>query len=170
MLFPPDELLNRLQQRLPLLSGGASDLPDRLRTMRDAIAWSYDLLAPEEQRLFRSLSVIANSFTFEAAEDVVGRFSDSPMTPFALTVLDGVASLVDKSFLYQQVASGETRYAMLEIIREFGLEQLTACGEADTAWQCHAAWWLVAAERTAAIGIQHRDASVWLDRLELNHA
>jgi predicted ATPase/DNA-binding CsgD family transcriptional regulator len=165
VLFPPDELLNRLQRRLSVLSGGASDLPGRLRTMRDAVAWSYDLLAPEEQRLFRRLSIIANSFTLDAAENVA---SESPLPPPSFSVLDGVASLVDKSLLYQQVAGGEARYAMLEIIREFGLEQLTARGEADAARQRHAAWWLALAERAAAIGIQHREASVWLDRLELN--
>ena len=171
VLFPPNELLSRLQRRLPLLSGGASDLPDRLRTMRDAIAWSYDLLAPEDQSLFRNLSVFDNSFTLEAAEWVSGGESQSDTQHRILDnspVLDGIASLVDKCLLYQQVAGGETRYAMLELIREFALEQLTGCGEADTVWQRHAVWWLVLTERAADDRVQNRDVSAWLDRLELN--
>jgi predicted ATPase/DNA-binding CsgD family transcriptional regulator len=171
VLFPPAELLSRLERRLPLLSGGASDLPDRLRTMRDAIAWSYDLLAPEDQSLFRKLSVFANSFTLEAAEWVSGGESQSDTQhpiPDSSPVLDGIASLVDKCLLYQQVAGGETRYAMLELIREFALEQLAACEERDLAWQRHAAWWLLLTERADKDRAEHRNASGWLDRLELN--
>ena len=128
-------------------------------------------LPPEDQSLFRNLSVFANSFTLEAAEWMSGAEAQSDTqhpTPDNSPVLDGIVSLVDKCLLYHQVAGGETRYAMLELIREFALEQLTACGEADAARQCHSAWWLVLTERAADDRVQNRDVSVWLDRLELN--
>jgi predicted ATPase len=112
----PQHLLERLRahghRSLQLLTGGARDQPVRLRTLRDAIAWGYDLLAPEEQALFRRLAVFAGGFTIEAAEAVC------PL-PSAVSVLDGIASLVDKS-LVQQVTrpDGGSRFRILETIRE----------------------------------------------------
>jgi non-specific serine/threonine protein kinase len=125
--LPPAALLARLDQRLPLLTGGGRDLPARQQTMRDAIAWSYDLLTPEEQTLFRRLGIFVAGFTLEAAEAVVHSAED-----LALDVLDGVASLLDKSLLRQDEGSeGEPRYQMLETVREFARERLEESGESD---------------------------------------
>jgi predicted ATPase/transcriptional regulator with XRE-family HTH domain len=117
-VLPPQTLASRLEHALPLLTGGARDVPARQRTLRDAIAWSHDLLSPNEQTLFRRLSVFAGGWTLEAAEAVTNLDGH-------LDVLDGIASLVDKS-LVRQVgqATGEARFAMLETISEFALEQL----------------------------------------------
>jgi predicted ATPase len=131
-VLPPATLLARLEQRLPLLTGGRRDMPARQRTMQDAIAWSYDLLAPEEQALFRRLAVFAGGFTLAAAEAVVEPNGGS-------AVLDGVAALVEQSLLRQASGAGdEPRYRMLETIREYGLGRLTAAGEAAAARARHA--------------------------------
>ena len=124
-VLPPRALLARLEHRLPLLTGGGRDLPARQRTMRDAIAWSYDLLSPEEQVLFRQLAVFAGGFTLDSAEAVA-----SP--DGSLTVLDGVAALVEQSLIRQMPGTNdEPRYFMLETVREFGEERLTASGDED---------------------------------------
>jgi len=137
-ILPPAALLARLEHRLPLLIGGGRDLPARQQTMRDALTWSYDLLTVEEQTLFCRLAIFAGGFTLEAAEAV----STSP--PF---VLDGVASLADKSLLRQEIGpDGESRYAMLETVREFGLEQLAASGEQGEVERLHATYYLTLAE------------------------
>jgi predicted ATPase len=125
---------------LPLLTGGARDLPARQQTMRDAIAWSHDLLSPGEQRLFRTLSVFVGGFNLEAAGAIAGQAG--------IDVLDGVASLIDKSLLWQEPGlGGEPRYAMLETIREFGLEQLTEHDEEMPVRLAHAAFFSILAKR-----------------------
>ena len=131
-VLPPAALLTRLEQRLPLLTGGGQDLPVRQRTMRDAIAWSYDLLPPEDQALFRHLAVFAGGFTLDAAEAVADPDGDLP-------VFDGIVALVEQSLLRQVPGrDDEPRYVLLETMREFGLEQLARAGEADDARQRHA--------------------------------
>ena len=152
-VLPPAALLARLEHRLPLLTGGGRDLPARQRTMRDAIAWSYDLLSPEEQRLFRRLAVFAGSFTLAAAESVASRGVEksrsrkerhisvsSDLRPSTSdSVLDGIAGLVEHSLLRQVTGSEhEARYVILETVREFGLDQLTLAGELDDARERHA--------------------------------
>lgn len=154
--LPPVALLRRLERRLPLLTGGARDPPDRQRTVRAAIAWSHDLLATAEQALFRRLAVFAGGCRLDAAEAVVGAAGDLGLDP-----LDGIASLVAKSLLYQEEDDdGEPRYRMLETVREFGLEQLAAQGEAGAVRAAHAAWvldltvregWWVDERHTAAV-------------------
>jgi predicted ATPase/class 3 adenylate cyclase len=123
-LLPPQAMMARLQERLKLLTGGARDLPLHQQTMRDTIAWSCELLSPEEQKLFNCISVFAGGCTLEAVEavcDPTGRFNLDP--------LDGIAALVDKSLLREGEIRGEPRFSILETIREFGMERLQAGGE-----------------------------------------
>jgi excisionase family DNA binding protein len=126
----PVEMLGRFSSRLRLLTNGPRDVPQRLQTMRHAIAWSYDLLPLEEQSLFCRLAVFAGGCTLEAAEAVADG-----------DVLNGIASLVANSMLLKKEQHGGTaRYHMLEILREFGLEQLEARGELRAVRELHAAW------------------------------
>jgi predicted ATPase/class 3 adenylate cyclase len=163
-LLTPQALLARLGQRLKVLTGGARDLPARQQTLRDAIAWSYDLLDAAEQVLSRRLAVFAGGCTLEAAEAVCNSAAD-----LEVDVFDGLASLVDKSLLRQaEVPDGEPRFAMLETVREFGLERLAASGEADAVRRAHAAFYLALAE-DAAPALTGPTQVAWLDRLEQEH-
>jgi DNA-binding CsgD family transcriptional regulator/tetratricopeptide (TPR) repeat protein len=164
-VLPPAALLARLERRLPLLTGGGRDLPTRQQTMRDAIAWSYDLLAPEEQMLFQRLAIFVGGCTFEAVEAVA-----NPTGDLEIDVLDGVTSLVDKSLLRQEDGpDGEPRFRMLETVREFVLERLAESGEADEARGAHGAYFLALAEHAApqSYGAQQLG---WLTRLETDHS
>ena len=157
-ILSPHALLARLDPLLPVLTGGARDLPLRQQTMRDAIAWSYDLLPPHEQRLFRRLSVFAGGFSLDAAEAI--NSGDTVIDP-----LTGVTSLVDKSLLRQMDGPhSEPRVLMVETIREFGLEQLRSAGEDDATRTAHAAFYLDLAEeaRSGKIG---PDPTRWLATL-----
>jgi predicted ATPase/transcriptional regulator with XRE-family HTH domain len=159
-LLPPGELLARLTRRLPVLVDGPHDLPARQKTMRDAIAWSYELLDEPGQRLFRQLCVFAGGATLDAVEAVCG--------PGAL---DGLTALAAGSLLRAPVApagSGGARTGMLETIREYGSEQLQARGEAGPARDRHAAWYLALAEE-AADALAAADAVAWLARLDAEH-
>ena len=176
-VLSPQALAARLTGRLHLLTTGPRDLPRRQQTLRDAIAWSYDLLEPAEQRLFRRLAVFAGGFTLEAAEVVGGHGGqgtghgddgegdgERPVGPgtgngddeegyraFPVPpVLDTVAALVDHSLVVQELGTDESaRFRMLETIREFALEQLDAAGETEDARDAHAAHLLALAERSA---------------------
>jgi predicted ATPase/class 3 adenylate cyclase len=161
-VLPPQALLKRLERRLPLLTGGARTLPARQQTMRDAIAWSHDLLDQEEQVLFRRLAVFAGGCTIEAAEAVA-----SP--DGTLDVFSGMAALVDKSLLRQEEgAEGEPRFRMLETVREFGLERLEASGEGTACRGHHAGFFLALAERTRPRIFETGDPA-WLDVIEREH-
>jgi len=141
-LFSPAALLARLDQRLTLLTGGAHDLPTRQRTLRDEIAWSYDLLSVDEQKLFRRLAVFVGGFTLEAAQAVGNAPGD-----LAINVLDGVATLVDQNLLKQlEQLRDEPRFTLLETLREFGLEQLSTSGEAEILRHAHAQFFLALVE------------------------
>ena len=133
-ILSPTALLARLGNRLAVLTAGTRDQPERLRTMRDAIAWSHDLLTPEEQALFRRLAVFAGGFTLEAATRVVDAPGD-----LAIDLLEGVASLVDKSLLRPIEGTGDApRFGMLETVREFAAERLAVAGEEDVTRSAHA--------------------------------
>jgi excisionase family DNA binding protein len=141
-VLAPSVLLARLAQRLPLLTGGGRDLPARQRTMRDAIAWSYGLLAPAEQALFRRLAVFVGGFSLEAAEAVGGP------EQAAGSILEGVAALVDASLVRPEAGPDDApRYLMLETVREYGLERLAEAGEAEAARDAHAAYFGTLDER-----------------------
>jgi predicted ATPase/class 3 adenylate cyclase len=138
-MLPPQAMLARLGRRLPLLTGGARDAPQRQRTLRDAIGWSYDLLAPAEQTLFRRLAIFAGGCTLEAAETVAGGQWEAAGENRELDVFGGLEHLVEHSLLRQdEQPGGEPRFLMLETVREFGLERLDESGEADEISSRHA--------------------------------
>ncbi len=141
-LLSPQALLARLSSRLEVLTGGARTLPARQQTLRETISWSYNLLAPQEQHLFRSLSVFAGGCTLPAAEAIAQAAGLA-----ASSILDGVSVLLENHLLRQEEQpDGEPRLFMLETIREYGLECLTDAGEMETARVTHAAYFLALAE------------------------
>ena len=132
-VLSPAALLARLERRLPLLTHGPRDLPERQQTLRAAIAWSYDLLGAAEQRMFRQLAVFAGGFTLEAAEALTEGGPDD------IDPLEAISSLIGQSLVFVQPLEETTpRYRMLETIREFGLERLEASGEAGQTRRRHA--------------------------------
>jgi predicted ATPase/DNA-binding CsgD family transcriptional regulator len=158
--LPLDIMLDRLEPRLPLLTGGARDLPRRQQTMRDTIAWSYDLLTANEQTLFRRLAVFAGGFTLQAAESVLGD-PDS-----ALDVIAGITALVDQSLLGLGAAA---RYLMLDTVREYAQERLEASGEMEDIQRQHAAYFLELAE-AAEPQLPGPALTEWLDRMQDEYA
>ena len=160
-LFSPQALLARLGQRLAVLTTGARDVPARQQTLRNAIAWSYDLLAAEEQRLFWRLSLFAGGCTLEALESVSTALDGGTSELF-----DGVASLLDKSLLQQaEQEDGEPRLTMLETVREYGLEALRESGEAEASQRTHALYYLALAEE-AEPHLKGAQQVLWWKRLE----
>jgi non-specific serine/threonine protein kinase len=154
--LPPRAMLLRLGPRLPVLTGGPRDQPARLRTMRDAISWSYDLLSPDEQALFRRLGVFAGGFSLATAEAVAsgtaGRQDGGTAGESvpAVPVLDGIVSLIEKSLVrVEGDQGGEPRYGMLEMVREYGLERLADSGEEEAVRDAHATHFLAVAEANA---------------------
>ena len=160
--LPLPALLARLEGTLSLLAGGPRDRPDRLRTMRGAIAWSHDLLPPEEQVLFRRLAVFVDTFGLKAA-GAVAALPD--MDGFG--TLEGIIALIEHSLVRQvgDVQNEEPRYQMLQTIREFGLEQLEVHGEGNVSRQRHAEWYLALGE-VAEPDLAGPTQRQWQDLLE----
>jgi len=161
-LLSPSAMLTRLENRLNLLTGGPRDLPTRQQTLRNTVDWSYGLLNSAEQTLLRRLSVFTGGCTLEGVEAVCDIKAD-----LGLDVLDGMASLVDKS-LAQQVeqVDKETRFFMLSTIREYVLERLAESDDESATRRAHAAYYLVLAEEGAEdIAAQPE----WLDRFDVEH-
>ena len=156
-VLPLRAILSRLDHRLHVLVGGPRDLPPRQQTLRNTIAWSYNLLDADDQCLFRRLGVFVGGCTLEAAAAVC------PET------CEGIVSLIDQS-LVQQVGGDEDepRYAMLETLREFAAECLEAAGEAEAARQAHTAYYLALAE-AGERGLKTAEQGAWLDRLEVEN-
>jgi predicted ATPase/class 3 adenylate cyclase len=150
-VLSPAALLERLDQRLPVLTGGGRDLPDRQRTLRQTIAWSYELLDETEQRLFGRLAVFVGGFTLGAAEQVCD------------ADLDTVTSLVEKSLVRQ----GDDRFRMLETIREFAFERLEESTEREPIARRHIDFFLAFAEREGSH--VERQESLRLDRMDSEH-
>jgi predicted ATPase/class 3 adenylate cyclase/Tfp pilus assembly protein PilF len=163
-LLPPPAMLKRLDvsqhSRLEFLTGGGRDRPARQQTLRDAIAWSYDLLEADEQKLFRQLSVFVGGCTLEAAEMVAGGQTEP------ISMLDRLGSLLDKSLLFDvEDRNAKARFGMLGMLREFGLEQLEAKGEGENIRLRHANFFLALAEQAEASAEQVE----WMDRMEREH-
>ena len=160
-VLPPSALLLRLEHTLPLLSGGPRDQPARLQTMREAIAWSYDLLPPAAQVLFRQLAVFAGGFSLDAAAAVWQSEGASDVSVF-----EGISELVEASLLQAEDGpGGEPRFSLLETIREYGVEQLAANGEEEQTRERHAAWLLAVAE-AAEPQLFRAEQLTWWSRLE----
>ena len=158
-VLSPASLLARLERRLELLTGGPRDAPERLRGMRAAIDWSYELLSPREQSLFRQLACFAGTFSLDAVAAVTGDAD----------ALGGLAALVDGSLIRMTERGGiEPRYTMLETIHEYALERLVASGEEPAARLRHVEWFLALAEE-AELHLLREVESGWLDRLELDY-
>ena len=169
-LLSSSMLLLRLQHRLQLLTGGARDLPDRQQTLRNTIDWSYELLQPDEQILLARCAIFAGGWTLEAAEAVcpvgsrqsaVGSEGNNSLP----TVLDGIAALVDHSLIQRlDGLDEEARFSLLDTIREYALERLTASGEAAALAERHSGYYLAVAE--AAERVQAGpDQALWMHRL-----
>jgi predicted ATPase/class 3 adenylate cyclase len=149
----PAQILERLEQRLPLLTGGARDMPERQQTLRAAIAWSYELLEPEEQCLLARLAVFRGGCTLEAAEQV------------ADAEVDTLRALVDQSLLRHD----EDRFSMLGTIHDYAVEQLEASGDAAVLRGRHAEYFLGLAEDLEPKLPASGKTGEWLDRLEREH-
>jgi predicted ATPase/class 3 adenylate cyclase len=189
-MLPPQALLKRLDHALSLLTGGARNLPARQQTLRATIAWSYDLLTEEEQSLFQLLAVFAGGFTLDAAialasesdtEDSVeqssitglsGESSSTDLWAQSIDVFNGIDALLSKSLVHHQVISDwdsdDPRFVMLEMIREFGLEQLEAQSRRTVVQKWHARYYLMLAEMAEA-ELQGPQQTEWLRRLDEDH-
>jgi predicted ATPase/DNA-binding CsgD family transcriptional regulator len=159
-LLEPEAILPRLDNRLELLTGGPRDLPARQRTLRDTFTWSYDLLDPDEQRLFRLLSAFVGGFSIETAAAVAER-----VTNLGADLLDVIASLLDKSMVLKLESDGEPRFGMLETIQEYGGSLLDAAGDGHAVRRAHAAWYLALAEQ-AEPRLRGAEQGAWFERLE----
>ena len=173
-LLTPEALAERLEHRLTLLTHGPRDAPARQRTLRDTIAWSYDLLDLDERRAFRALSVFVGGFTLDAGRRVIGdgdadHPASSPIThDLSPSTLDVVEQLVARSLVRRVGEVGdEPRFGMLETIREYGLEMLEASSEAATARSAHLAWCAAFTDRER--GVRGPAFASWLNRLDAEH-
>ncbi len=177
-LLPPDALLKRLVQAngrasLRLLAGGPRDAPERHRTLRATIEWSYDLLDSAEQWLFRNLSLFVGGFTLPAAEVVccaqVNHITTVPLETPLGDVVEGVASLLNKSLLRHELAEdSEPRFNILEMVRSYALEKLVESGQEERSRERHANYFLELAE-TASHMLQGPQQKTWFEQLEREH-
>jgi non-specific serine/threonine protein kinase len=160
-LLTPNKMLERMERRLPILTRGARDLPERQRTLRSAIAWSYDLLGREEKNLFGRLSVFSGGWTLEAAEEVCIKPED-----MSLGVLEGLYSLAAKSLLHWEELNGEPRFSMLETVREYALERLANSGQEGAVRANHAEFFMRLAEQADLHGFEQW---TWIRKLKIEH-
>jgi DNA-binding CsgD family transcriptional regulator/tetratricopeptide (TPR) repeat protein len=165
-MLPPAGILSRLERRFALLTGGARDLPDRQQTLQNAVAWSYELLAEDEKKLYRRLSVFRGGWTIEAAEAVAGNPATGELDA---DVFEGLSALVDHNIVRPiEQPDGEPRFTMLETIREYGLERLDETGEAAEARERHARYYVELAGQ-AESELTGANQQSWLERLEREH-
>ena len=163
-LLPPRAMLDRLGDRLKLLTGGARNLPERQRTLRGAIEWSYELLDAGEKTLFARVAVFSGGCSLEAMEAICDAESKLP-----IDILEGASSLLEKSLLRQEErAEGEPRFVMLETIHEFACERLDKSGEAEGIRRLHAEYFLALAEQGES-RLRGPEEAKMLKRLEIEH-
>jgi predicted ATPase/transcriptional regulator with XRE-family HTH domain len=182
-VLPPRALLARLERQLPLLTGGARDLEARQQTMRATLAWSEALLSAEEQRLFRRLAVFVGGFTLEAAEAVCA--APDGAEPLGVEVVEGLERLLDQHLVQQPAVrqdgaaeigeiqeedqeSGDARFRLLYVVREYALERLEGSGEAEAVRRAHALHYLALVEERA-LAVYGPQGAAWLGRLEREH-
>jgi predicted ATPase/transcriptional regulator with XRE-family HTH domain len=164
-VLSPQAILGRLGQRFEILKSTLRDVPERQQTLRKTMAWSYDLLDLQEQRLFRRLSVFVGGWTLEAAAALCWEEEDR-----GPEVLDGLTSLIEKNLVQQsRQEDDEPRWMMLETVREYGLECLANAGETIAAQRAHAAYFLALAEE-AEPELRRAEQIRWMERLEQEHA
>ncbi|MDP9339641.1 MAG: protein kinase [Acidobacteriota bacterium] len=163
-LLSPAQMQSRLESRLQLLTGGAKDLPLRQQTLRGTIDWSYGLLSPAEQSLFRRISVFIGGCTLEGIEAVCNTKQD-----LELDILEGIESLVDKSLVqHVERADGESRFVFLETVREYAAERLAESGEETATRRAHAAYCLVLAEEAASYTADP-SRNEWVNTFDMDH-
>jgi len=168
-LLPPQALLSRLGQRFSVLTGGARDLPERQRTLRNTLDWSFGLLSAGERMMLARLGVFAGSFGLPAAEAVCGEVGDAAPDPGrAAQVMDALGALVDSSLVRPETRGGEPRFGLLETVREYALERLADGGGWAEAHDRHAAYFVALAQPDEA-ELQGQGQLAWLDRLESEH-
>ena len=162
-VLPPQALLTRLTHPLTLLTSGARDVPSRHQTLQRALEWSYDLLSPSERRLFARMAVFNGGVSIEAVEATCDVEGDNPQ------ILDDLGILLDHSLLQsREMPSGEPRFTMLEMMREFALGRLTASGELEALQARHFETYLRLAQ-DAEVDLSGARQIEWLERLELDH-
>ena len=166
-VMSPATILSRLEHQLTLLTGGPRDMPVRQQTMRATLQWSHDLLEEMERRLLACLAVFVGGFTLEAAEAVCGPISETSARPFA--VLDGITSLIEHNLLTaRDLPEEDSRFQMLEVVREFALEALKESGKKDDVDRLHAEYYCELGEK-AEPQLQAAQSADWLNRLENDH-
>jgi non-specific serine/threonine protein kinase len=166
-LMSPATILGRLEHQLALLTGGPRDMPVRQQTMRTTLQWSYELLDEKERRLFASLAVFVGGFTLEAAEAVCGPMTEPGTEHFS--VLDGITSLIEHNLLTaKEQRQDESRFQMLEVVRQFALETLKQSGKKDDVDRLYAEYFCAFGE-TAESQLQAAQSAEWLNKLESDY-
>jgi predicted ATPase len=168
-LLPPRALLARLSDGLQVLTSGARDLPERQRTIKDTLDWSYALLPPGEQALFARLGVFAGTFGLPAAQAVGVEGDTVPPEPEQSDqVIDGLSSLVDNSLVQVEPYGAEPRFRLLDTVRQYALQRLRETADWAGAHDRHAAYFLALAE-PAESELSGPGQLAWLERLEIRH-
>jgi predicted ATPase len=165
-LLPPQALASRLDQRFSVLTGGARDLPERQRTLKNTLDWSFDLLSAGEQAMFARLGVFAGPFSLPAAEAVWAPDQDRASGPGQM--METLGSLVNSSLVRAETGGGEPRFSLLETIRDYALERLAGGGDWVQAHDRHAAYFQALAEPSEA-ELAGPGQLAWLGRLETEH-
>jgi predicted ATPase len=167
-LLPPQALASRLDERFSLLTGGPRDLPERQRTLRNTLEWSFGLLTAGEQALFARLGVFAGSFSLPAAETIGAESTQESHAQGPGQVMDTLGALVESSLVRPQTRRDQPRFALLETIREYALQRLREGGDWVPAHDRHAAYFLALAAPAGA-DLEGPGQLAWLDRLEAEH-